>query len=76
MDIDFNKIKTEYEPSDADDDLVRELKADFFNVLTEGERRILMLYMECFTYVGVAKYLGVSAPTARRAIEMIREKLK
>lgn len=76
MELDFNRIKEEYEYSDNDDDLVRELKEDFFNTLTEGERRILMLYMECFTYVGVARYLNVSPPTARKVIEEIKDKLR
>lgn len=73
---DFKKVAEEYMPSPEDDDLLRELKDDFFNLLTEGERRILMLYMDFGTYAGVAKFLGVSPPTAKKAVEEIKYKLK
>lgn len=76
MELNFEKIKQEYAVSIEDDDLVREIKEDFFNILSEGERRILILYMECETYAGVARYLGCSAPTARKAINNIIHKLK
>lgn len=74
--IDFEKVKEEYAPSTGDTDLVREIKEDFFNVLSEGERRILILFMEYGTFAAVARYLGVSAPTARKAINEIIWKLK
>lgn len=76
MELDFNKIVKEYEYSENDDDLIREIKEDFFNLLSEGERRILMVYMETFTYAGVGKTLGVSSPTAKKAVEAIKDKLK
>lgn len=76
MDLDFNKVAEEYLPSMNDDDLIREIKDDFFNVLSEGERRILILFMEFGTYAGVAKFLGVSSPTAKKAVEAIKDKLK
>lgn len=74
--IDFRALAEEYLPNDADDDLVREIKEDFFNILSEGERRVLCVYMEFGSYAGVAKFLGVSAPTAKKAVEAIKEKLK
>lgn len=76
MEFDFNKIEEEYLPSMEDNDLIREIKEDFFNILTEGERRILILYMEFGTYAQVAKFLGVSSPTAKKAVEAIKYKLK
>lgn len=75
MDVNFSKIEQEYLPNINDNDEMLSLKTKFFN-LTESERRILMIYLDEETYTGTAKFFGVSAPTVKKYIKKIIEKLK
>lgn len=75
MQIDFNKIEQEYFPTIEDDDRMADIKERLFN-LTEAERRIFLIYLDEGTYAGVAKFFGVSRPTARKYVKKILEKLK
>ena len=72
---DWDKIFPEYLPSDADDDLVREFKEAIFTDLTEVERRLFVAYCECGTYAGVARLFHSTAPTVRKRLHEIIEKL-
>lgn len=72
---DFEEIKPEYLPSDADDDLTRELKEAIFTELTEVEQRLLIAYAECGTYAGVARLFHSTPPTVRKRLREIIEKI-
>lgn len=71
---DWNRISPDYLPSDGDDDLIRTIKESLIE-LSEAERKIMIAYCECGTYVGVARLFHSSAPTVRKYIRAIRRKL-
>lgn len=73
--IDYNKIKYDYLPTEYDDDDMVELKNKVYQ-LTEPERRVLLLYAELGSYSAVGRQLKCSAPTVRKYIDIIRDKIK
>lgn len=75
MEVSFSRIEQEYFPTLEDDDRMLEIKNKLFK-LTEAERRIFLIYLDEGTYTGVAKFFGCSAPTAKKKIKNIIEKLK
>lgn len=75
MDVPFSKIEEEYRPNIEDTDEMLNIKEKFFN-LSEAERRIFMVYMDEGTYSGVAKFFGVSCPTAKKYIKRILQKFQ
>lgn len=75
MEVSFNRIEQEYQPTLEDDDRMLGIKEKLFK-LTEAERRIFLIYLDEGTYTGVAKFFGVSPPTSKKKIKNIIEKLK
>ena len=72
---DYERIKPEYYPSDADDDLVREFKEAIWTELNEVEQRLIIAYCECGTYAGVARLFHSTPPTVRKRLQEIIEKI-
>lgn len=73
MEVPFSRIEDEYRPNMDDDDRMLAIKEKFF-LLTEPERRIFMVFLDEGTYSGVAKFFGVSNPTAKKYIRRILQK--
>lgn len=75
MKIDFEKIKLDYIPTEEDDDFMRKLKEKIFS-LSEVEQRILLLWVDTGSYSEVARQLNCSAPTVRKYLTPIIDKIK
>ena len=59
---------------DIDDDDMLHIK-EAVDKLPYLDKKVFLQYTEIQTYTGLAKLYGVSAPTAKRYIERIRQKI-
>lgn len=73
----FRQIRQEYafDPSifNADDPRVARLKEIINNKLSQADRTILLLYVDCQSYRKLGKKLNLSHMTCRREILRIRQ---
>lgn len=74
MELDFETIKRDYLPNEGDDDKMRSLK-EAMECLNPAEQRIWLTYVECGTYTATAKEYNVSAPTAKKYITQLKNKI-
>lgn len=72
--IDYDFIKRDYEPNDNDDDKIRDIK-DAIGTLTPAEKKIWLTYVEYGTYSDTAREYKVSAPTVRKYLDGIKNKI-
>lgn len=76
-DVDIKQWLEDYKPStdifNDDDEKVHRIKEIVFDVLSETDRRILILYAEMQSMRDVAKKLNVSASTVYLKIQEIRK---
>lgn len=75
MKLKYEDVETWYKVTPEDDDDMYTLKSKVF-ALTEPEKRILLLYTELGSYSEVARMMNCSAPTVKKYVDIIREKLK
>lgn len=61
--------------NDREDDEMYQLKEALRNALNPIERRIMITYMECGTYVATAKVFHVSTPTVTNYIKALKTKI-
>lgn len=73
--VDYKKIEQYYLPTEEDDDFMLELKNKVYS-LTEPEKRVFLLYTELGSYSAVGRELNCSAPTVKKYIDLIRDKIK
>lgn len=74
MKIDFDRLKQDYQETMEDDDTMATIKKAVFS-LSEPEQRVLLLYAELGSYAAVAKQCNVSAPTTKKYLKTVIDKI-
>lgn len=73
----FRQIREEYrfDPSvmNTEDERIRRLKYVIENKLTQADRTILLLYVDCLSFRKLGKKLNISHMSVRREIIRIRQ---
>ena len=75
--IDIERFLEDYLPNqDRDDDEMYHIKNAFDTALNYIEKKIFIQYMELGgTYTALARFYGVTPPTAKSTINHIRQKI-
>lgn len=73
--VDYDLVRADYEPDALqDEDTIYKIK-EAINSLNPAEYRIYITYLERGTYTAVAREFNCSAPTAKRKISDITDKI-
>lgn len=76
---DYKEIREDYTPSpdifNMEDERVAGVKWIIHNRLTQVERTIILLYIDCQSYRKLGKRLGISHSTCRSIVQGIRKKI-
>ena len=73
--IDWKQIMIDYEPADADDDIIRNIKLAIMTLPPQA-KKIFLTYVELGSYAAVASEYNVSAPTAKVYVDDVINKIK